>query len=220
MKYLLTAFLLIIWISGLAQEIDLLKLDRGLENVNTAFSREDYKGKESLKVIPADVQSEAKFVKLTSNNFSNGIIEVDVAGKRKEGAGAGARGFVGLAFRINEDNSAFECFYIRPTNGRAEDQLRRNHSVQYISFPEFPWHKLRRETPGKYETYADMEEGAWTHLKIEVSGDKARLYVHGAEQPTLLVNDLKLGSDKAGKLGLWVGPGTEAYFANLMIKHK
>jgi hypothetical protein len=97
-------------------------------------------------------------------------------------------------------------------------QLRRNHPVQYFSFPDYPWHRLRSETPGMYETYADLEEGVWTKLRIDVNGDMARLYVNGVEQPTLIVNDLKLGADASGKLGLWVGPGTEAYFANLEVK--
>lgn len=52
------------------------------------------------------------------------------------------RGFVGVAFRVNLDASKdapkYECFYLRPTNGRADDQVRRNHSTQYISYPAFP----------------------------------------------------------------------------------
>jgi hypothetical protein len=50
--------------------------------------------------------------------------------------------------------SGFECFYLRPTNGRADDQVRRNHSVQYISFRGFPWYRL--ESPEKYESYTDL----------------------------------------------------------------
>ncbi len=220
MKNLLITILLAFSLSGFAQKIDLLKLQKNVESVNVSFSEGNYRGKKSIKVIPSAAQTEARFVKLKTIEFENGTIEIDVAGKRMEGAGGAARGFVGIAFRINGDNSEFECFYIRPTNGRAEDQLRRNHSVQYICYPEFPWYKLRKETPGMYETYADLEEGVWTKLKIEVEGDKAKLYVNGVEQPTLLVNDLKLGTDVPGKLGLWVGPGTEAYFANLKITNK
>jgi hypothetical protein len=44
---------------------------------------------------------------------------------------------------------------LRPTNGRADDQVRRNHSTQYISYPDFPWYRLREETPGMYESYSD-----------------------------------------------------------------
>src|SRR6266851_9950714 len=48
-------------------------------------------------------------------------------------------------------------------------------------------------------------------------GQKARLYVHGASQPCLIVNDLKLG-DSSGCVALWIGPGTEGYFTGLEIK--
>ncbi|MGB8030591.1 MAG: hypothetical protein WCF30_13130, partial [Terracidiphilus sp.] len=67
-----------------------------------------------------------------------------------------------------------------------------------------------------YESYVDLVPGEWTRIKIEVSGVTMRLYVNGASQPTLLVNDLKLG-DASGGIGLWIGVGTEAYFANLRI---
>jgi hypothetical protein len=105
---------------------------------------------------------------------------------------------------------------LRPTNGRAEDQVRRNHSVQYISIPGFPWPLLRKEFPEKYESYVDLVAGEWTKVKIEVKGDKARLFVHDSPQPTLLVNDLKQGLSK-GAIALWVGPGTIAYFSDLRI---
>jgi hypothetical protein len=110
----------------------------------------------------------------------------------------------------------YECFYIRPTNGRADDQLRRNHATQYVSHPDYPWYRLREESPGVYESYADLVPGAWTRLRITVSGTAARLYVNGARQPTLIVNDLKLGETR-GRIGLWIGNGTEAYFTKLTV---
>ena len=84
-----------------------------------------------------------------------------------------ARGFTGVAFRISPDAAKFELFYLRPTNGRADDQERRNHSAQYDSFPDYPWFRLRKETPGKYESYVDLVPGEWTKVKISVSGVKA-----------------------------------------------
>jgi hypothetical protein len=148
--------------------------------------------------------------------FHNGTIEVDVAGLPGSRAGELARGFIGVFFRIQPDGTHMESLYIRPTNGRSTDQLRRNHSVQYTSQPDWPWPRLRKETPGVYETYADMEAGEWVHLKIVVRGTDATLYVGGATQPTLLVHDLKLG-DVSGGVALFVGPGTDGYFRNLRI---
>ena len=149
--------------------------------------------------------------------FSNGVIEAEIAGSPAPGAPEGARGFVGLAFRLQEDAKTYDAFYLRPTNGRVEDQERRNHAAQYISHPEWPWFRLRKETPSRYEAYVDLVTGAWTKIKIEVRGDHARLYVHGSEQPTLIVNDVKSGPSAKGAVALWLGPGTIAHFRNLTV---
>ena len=103
--------------------------------------------------------------------FANGVIEAEVAGAPGPGAGEGARGFVGIAFRLRDDMRTYDAFYLRPTNGRAEDQVRRNHSAQYISHPDWPWFRLRQESPKKYESYVDLQPGVWTKVKIEVNGD-------------------------------------------------
>jgi len=188
-----------------------------LSSVNVLTMEETYLGKKSLKVVDKGENTEVKFVKINNLDFKNGIIEVDISGSPSANASEQARGFVGLAFRINSDNTKFECIYLRPTNGRADDQVRRNHSVQYISYPGFPWQKLRTEYPEKYESYVDLVPGEWTKMKIEVKGDKAKLYIHGNSQPTLIVNDLKLGPENLGSIGLWIGPGTEGHFSNLVV---
>ena len=160
--------------------------------------------------------NEDKLVIIEGVEFEDGVIEVNLAGAPGSHAGENARGFVGVAFHISADVSSFEAFYLRPTNGRANDQLRRNHSAQYISYPDYPWHRLREETPGMYESYVDLVPGEWMRVRIEVTGIKAHLYVNGSEQPNLIVNDLKLGNKK-GAIGLWIGPGTDAYFSDLMV---
>ncbi|MFT3966043.1 MAG: hypothetical protein QM690_09195 [Sphingobium sp.] len=127
-----------------------------------------------------------------------------------------ARGFVGIAFRISENAEKFEAIYVRPTNARADDQVRRNHTTQYISHPDYPWERLRREEPGKYESYADMVPGEWTKLTLVVRGASAKLYVDGAKEPALIINDLKL-PPASGGIGLWVGPGSRGYFKSVKI---
>jgi hypothetical protein len=144
-------------------------------------------------------------------------IEIAPAGEVRPGVGPGARGFVGVAFRVQPDARTYDAFYLRPTNGRAEDQERRNLTTQYISHPDWPWHRLREETPGRYESYVDIQPGKWIHLKIEVAGEKARLYVDGAEQPTLIVNDVKTGAGRSGRVALWIEGSTIAHFANLVV---
>jgi hypothetical protein len=156
-------------------------------------------------------------VLLEGLDFSDGVIEAEIAGDLAPGAGAEARGFVGIAFRIQEDLKSYDAFYLRPTNGRADDQERRNHSVQYISLPEWTWNRLRKESPSKYETYVDLVPGTWTKIKIEVRGEQARLYVHGNEQPSLIVKDVKSGANGHGGVALWLEPGTVAHFRNLTV---
>jgi len=73
-----------------------------------------------------------------------------------------------------------------------------------------------KEAPSVYESYVDLEPGVFTRYKIIVKGTRAELYVHDAKQPALIVKDLKLG-DISGAIALWIGPGTEAHFANLKV---
>jgi hypothetical protein len=189
---------------------------RGLEFVHVVPQPVTYKGQKALRLTEvANYRGEAVAL-LPDVDFTDGTIEVDLAGSPAAGSDAGARGFAGVAFRAGPHAEAFECFYLRPTNGRADDQLRRNHSTQYISVPGYPWERLRSETPGVYESYVDLETGAWTHVKIEVSGARARLFVNQSAQPVLIVNDLKRGA-ASGSIGLWIGAGTEAYFRQLRI---
>lgn len=154
---------------------------------------------------------------IEGTDFSSGVIEAEIAGTPAPGAGEGARGFVGIAFRLQPDLRTYDAFYVRPTNGRAEDQERRNHTTQYIAHPDWPWFRLRQETPGKYESYVDLLPGVWTRVRIEVRGDRARLYVHGNPQPVLIVNDVKSGASTRGTVALWIGPGTIAHFRNLVV---
>lgn len=151
-----------------------------------------------------------------ASEFKDGTIELDVAGAPIPQV-PNARGFIGVAFRVQAHPDSFECLYIRPTNARCDDQQRRNHSVQYTSAPMFSFRRLRAESPETYEAYADMETGAWTHLRVEVSGTKARLYVNRSPQPALIVNDLKLG-ETHGAIALWSHTFTDGYFANLRVR--
>lgn len=188
----------------------------GLELVHVVSKSVTYQGQKALQLVEEKNYRGEAVALLTGSDFADGTIEADIAGQPGVGSDAGARGFVGIAFRSAPHAEAFECFYLRPTNGRADDQLRRNHSTQYISVPGFPWEKLRSETPGVYESYTDLLTGAWTHVRIEVTGLRARLFVNHAAQPALIVNDLKRGQS-SGQVGLWIGAGTEAYFRNLEV---
>jgi hypothetical protein len=190
-----------------------------LAGKNVSIAQTNYKGRSAIQVIAAPNAANAtSYAVIKDASFRDGTIEVDLAGQPSAGAGDGARGFIGIAFRLQGDGR-YEYIYLRPTNGRADDQVRRNHSTQYSAHPDFDFARSRQEAPEKYESYVDLQPGVWTKYKIEVEGRKARLYVHGAEQPCLIVNDLKL-EPRAGGVALWVGPGTEGYFSNLKITAK
>lgn len=188
----------------------------GLSAINVQFERADYQGRAALRVFGAP-DSQNAYVALPVEDFSDGVISLSLVGDIAPDTPIQARGFTGIAFRTADDG--FEAIYLRPRNARVDDQLRRNHSVQYISEPGYTWSRLRAETPGVYETYVDMEMGVWIDVRIEVEGETARLYVHDAEQPTLIVNDLKRG-DSTGGIGLWVGPWTVAHFADITVEHR
>jgi hypothetical protein len=191
-----------------------------LTGKNVSIAQTTFKGRSAIQVIAAaDAPNAASYAVVKDTAFRDGTIEVDLAGQPAAFAtGTAARGFIGIAFRLQSDGS-YEYVYLRPTNGRADDQVRRNHSTQYSAHPTFDFARSRQEAPEKYESYVDLEPGVWTKYKIEVEGRKVRLYVHGAEQPCLIVNDMKL-EPREGGVALWVGPGTEGYFSNLKITAK
>src|SRR5215813_3594862 len=194
------------------------QIDR-LAGKNVSIAQVTFKGRSAIQVVASpDASNATSYAVVKDASFRDGTIEVELAGQPAAGAAAAARGFIGIAFRIQADGR-YEYIYLRPTNGRADDQVRRNHSTQYSSNPDFDFAKSRQEAPEKYESYVDLQPGVWTKLKIEVEGRKARLYVHGAEQPGLIVNDLRLDAPEGG-VALWVGPGTEGYFSNLKITSK
>jgi hypothetical protein len=200
----------------MASDKGILKLDSvsQLELQNVIAEKVLYRGRDAIRVIESadDMGSLAALAIIPNTALRDGIIETEIVGLPREGAPDFARGFVGIAFHVQPEGASYEAFYLRPTNSRADDQLRRNHSAQYISYPDYPWFRLREENPGVYESYVDLAVGEWTPIKIAVSGTRGLLYVNHTEQPCLVVNDLKLGH-LGGQIGLWIGGGTEAYFS-------
>ena len=173
-------------------------------------------GRNALRLVEADNRRAGGMAVVNSQYFRDGIIEVDVAGRRGPYAVADDRGFIGMAFRISTDRARYEYIYVRPDNGRAEDQVRRNHSIQYSAHPDFPWPRMRKEFPEQYETYVDLQPGVWTTMRIEVQAKTARLFIDANTQPNLIVADLKLGASEGG-IAFWIGPGTEGFFSNLRL---
>jgi hypothetical protein len=215
----LTGLLLLGSIGLYSQEVKFDK--KNIEAIHVSMSIEKLKGKDVVKVIKDSTvrePDEPTFVKVKGIEFRNGMVEVSVLSRLLPNAPETARGFIGLAFRIDDQNSKFECIYLRPTNGRADDQLRRNHSVQYFSYPNHKFDRLRNEANGVYESYADIALNEWIKIKIEVNGQRARLFINDSKQPSLIVNDLKHGDNSSGTIGLFVDNGTEGFFTDLRVR--
>jgi hypothetical protein len=201
-----------------AQSISLDKTN--IEAVHVYLSTEKIMGREAIRVVKDSAvkeNDEPTFVRIKGISFKNGTIEVKVLSRLLKDAPDYARGFIGVAFRINDSNTRFECIYLRPVNARVDDQVRRNHSMQYYSYPDFKFDRLRKESPEKYESYSDMEMNKWITIRIIVKGSQARLFLDNNSQPSLIVNDLKHGAAPTGTIGLWVETGTEGFFSNLKV---
>lgn len=230
-KSLLTSFILASSFFANAQKINWEKKEFELVNTRASIVNQGnytnvLKVERDLVAFPFDEKNldatvdGPSFVKLSNLNIENGSIEVKVLSKIMENNPfPAARGFIGLAYRIDQDNKHFDAIYLRPSNGRADDQLRRNHSVQYFAYPNYGFNRLRKEANGLYETYANIGLEEWITMRIEFQNKKARLYLNQQEQPAFLVNEM-LGSSKNGSIGLWVEIGTVGYFRDLKITNQ
>lgn len=219
------AVLTVIQVAGAAETELSLALDNAaqVEARNVTAQAVDYHGGPALEVrrrVSGAAPDIDTFAFVPGFDFHNGTIEVEVAGSPMPDAPPGARGFVGVVFRVQATDGSFACegIYLRPTNGRADDQVRRNHSTQYFAYPGYDFARLRREAPAQYESYVDLIPGEWTAMRIEVQGTTAKLFVGEAPQPALIVNDLKRGTDAHGSVGLYVDNGTDGHFRKLRVR--
>jgi hypothetical protein len=185
----------------------------------------NYKGDAAVEItMPSSSYQDPSREKLADRNFmawlpmdfGDGTIEVELASDLAPDAPDYARGFIGLAFRI-DDQGRFENIYLRPLNSTSSDQIRRNHTIQYASYPDFRFDALRAQFPEKYETYADIEMGRWIHLRIIVKGLSTKLYLNHSNRPAFIVNDMKLPASQRGGVGIWIESGTIGHFRNLRI---
>jgi hypothetical protein len=227
---LLLSFSGILFVEANGQTVTWKGRDFELKNVTASLVQlngEDVlKLERDLSALPFDENNlsatvdEPTYAKLKDSSFRNGTIEAKVLSRIQQPSPfEAARGFIGVAFRIAANDSAFESIYLRPTNGRSENQFVRNHTVQYYSYPDFKFDRLRRESPGVYETYADVGLDEWITIRIEVEDAKVSLFINNQESPNFIVNGLK-GKNQVGAIGLWVDIGTEGYFKDLRISPK
>ena len=148
---------------------------------------------------------------ITGIDFSNGTIEVEIKGKNAPG-----QSFVGIAFR-GENSNIFDAVYLRPFNFQAAEPDHRSHAIQYVSLPQYDWSDLRKNYPGKYESALNPPPApeSWVKLRLVIAGKGVSAFVNGADKPALAV--ALLNDRHKGKLGLWVGNGSDGWFKNLKI---
>ncbi len=145
-------------------------------------------------------------------DFQNGTIEVSIRGKNNPG-----RSFVGIAFR-GLDNQIYDAVYFRPFNFFADNALSLSHMVQYVSHPEHTWSRLREEHTDVYESgFPDPPDpDGFFRARIVIEKPVIRVYIGEATEPCLVVNEL---TDRiGGRVGLWMGNGSDGDFAELVIK--
>ena len=201
-----------------------LDTTEGLRANEVVIRAAEFEGRRAVEVTMVDDMAggDSNTIALAEGtDFRDGTIEFDVAsGINPESSDfikRIARGFAGIAFRVADDLSRFESIYLRPTNGEAEDPVRRAHAVQYFSYPDWDFRRFREESPGVYEAPAPIAPDRWIHVRVEVAGSTARLYVDDAPEPVLVVTDLKLGPEARGGVALFVDAGTRAWFSNLVV---
>ena len=107
--------------------------------VHTVLKETALRGAPALRVTKGEEKrmqfDENPFALACGGTFHNGVMEAEFCSRLLPDAPDFARGFIGLVFRAAEDGREFESFYIRPTNARAEDPVRRAHGCQYFAYP-------------------------------------------------------------------------------------
>jgi hypothetical protein len=210
------------------QRVTLGKQTFGLHNVTGEIIK--FQGKEVLKIerdlnaLPFDSTNieatvdEPHYARLVGlDDFENGIIEVKMYSQLQNPPPyAGIAGFIGIYFRVKEDDSAFESIYLRPKVGRVNNQQYRNHTVQYFSYPHAKFDTLRKTAPGKYEGSAPVALNEWITMRIEVNGETAEMFINDMKYSTFIVGKM-LGANKKGGVGLYVDIGTIGYFRDLKV---
>lgn len=232
MRKYIVLILIISTFSTFGQKLTFDKQTFELKNVTGSVV--DFQGNKVLKIerdlkaLPFDINNLEKTVDdrhyarlLDLDDFENGTIEVKMYSQiQNPSPFPPAAGFIGIYYRIKEDDSAWESIYLRPKVGRSSNQMFRNHTVQYFSYPNYKFETLRKNYPaGSYEGSAPVALNEWIKMRIEVNGETAEMFINDAKYSTFVV-DKMLGSNKKGFVGLFVDIGTIGYFKDLKVTKK
>ncbi|MCU0348685.1 MAG: DUF1080 domain-containing protein [Saprospiraceae bacterium] len=211
------------------KQIDFKKQTFELHNVTGEVI--NFEGKKVLKIerdlesFPFDEKNleatvdDRHYARLINiNDFENGTIEVKMYSQLQNPAPyPGIAGFIGVYFRITEDDSEWESIYVRPKVGRINNQFARNHAVQYFSYPSYKFQTLRDSFPaGSFEGSAPVALNEWITMRIEINGETAEMFINDMKHSSFIVNKM-LGKNQKGYVGLYVDIGTIGYFRDLKV---
>lgn len=153
----------------------------------------EHQGRKSLLLDGAGAE-------LKDFDMRDGVIDVDVSTPA-------SRGFFGIQFRIVDKNA--EWIYLRQHKSGAPD------AMQYTPVLNTGLNWQIYNGPG-FTGAVDIPKNEWFHMRLEVTGAQAKLYVKDMEKPALVMDDLKTGIEK-GHVALAVLTG-ETYFSNFEIR--
>ncbi|MGA0198184.1 MAG: family 16 glycoside hydrolase [Prochlorotrichaceae cyanobacterium] len=139
------------------------------------------------------------FATLKDANFTNGIIEFDIAFSDE-------RGFMGVVWRY-QDPKNHEKFYMRPHQSGNPDANQYTPVINGITGWQLYFN------PGRYTVPAVYPYDQWMHVKVIVSGKEAAIYLNDAEEPSLFIQDMKRDIE-AGSIGIEVEAFAPGHFAN------
>jgi len=134
----------------------------------------------------------------------DGVIDVDVATPAK-------RGFFGFDFRLDKDGTNYEEVYLRQHKSGLPD------AMQYTPVLNTGRNWQIYNGPG-FTGAVDIPKDEWFHLRLEVTGAQAKLYVKDMDKnkPALVMDDLKSGVQK-GQVALYDLTGA-TYFSNFEVR--
>lgn len=155
----------------------------------------DYRGRKCLRIDGGGAA-------VRDLEMRDGVIDVDVATPA-------SRGFFGIQFRLVREGTDGEWVYLRQHKSGLPD------AMQYTPVLNTGLNWQIYNGPG-FTAGIDIPKDEWFHMRLEVAGAQARLYVTDMEKPALVMDDLKSGIQK-GVVALAVLTG-ETYFSNFEIR--
>ncbi len=135
--------------------------------------------------------------------FQDGVIEVDIAASWE-------RSYPGINFRIQSPQD-YERFYIRPhTMKFFESALQYTPSINGIS----GWQLYSGDG---FTGPCEIPYDEWVHIRLEVKGTQARVFIGEGDGPDLQIHDLKNGVS-SGTIGLDQMTNGTSYFSNFSYR--